>query len=96
MKPRSSPIKARRTDKGVSKLMVSKVNTAPISGSSMGSSCSSQLAELKAKNKKLENRITLYEKGITDRSIHASQNNFGLLTISNEDNNKCGCNSSGS
>ena len=67
-----------------------------ISGSSMGSSCSSQLAELKAKNKKLQNRITLYEQGITDKSIHASQNNFGLLTISNEENNECGCNSSGS
>ena len=62
----------------------------------MGSSCSSQLEELKTKNKKLENRIALYEKGITDKSIHASQTNFGLLTIANEDNTECGCNSSGS
>ena len=55
VKRRSSRIKARGTGKGVSKLKVLKVNTAPISGSSMGSSCSSQLAELKAKNKKLQN-----------------------------------------
>ena len=96
MKRRSSRIKARGIGKGVSKLKVSKVNTASIYSSSMGSSCSSQLEELKTKNKKLENRIALYEKGITDKSIHASQTNFGLLTIANEDNNECGCNSSGS
>ena len=82
--------------KNVSTLKVSKVHTAPSSGSSMGSSCSSQLKELKATSKKLQNRITLYEQGITDKSIHASQNNFGLLTISNEENTECGCNSSGS
>ena len=50
----------------------------------------------KGKNKRLENRIALYEKGITDKSIHASQTNFGLLTIANEDNTECSCNSSGS
>ena len=96
VKRRSSRIKARGIGKGVSKLKVSKVNTASINTSSMGSSCSSQLEELKTKNKRLENRIALYEKGITDKSIHASQTNFGLLTIANEDNTECSCNSSGS
>ena len=33
------------------------------------------------------------EKGITDKSIHASQTNIGLLTIANEDNTS-GCNCS--
>ena len=55
----------------------------------MGQSCSTQLEEAKAKNKQLENRVRLYEQGITDKSIHASQTNFGLLTIANEDNSEC-------
>ena len=45
-----------------------------------------QLEAEKAKNKQLEGRIRLYEKGITDKSLHASQTNIGLLTIANEDN----------
>ena len=52
-KRQSNRIKARVAGKNVSTLKVSKVHTAPSSGSSMGSSCSSQPAELKAKNKKL-------------------------------------------
>ena len=59
----------------------------------MGQSCSSQLEAEKAKNKQLEGRIRLYEKGITDKSLHASQTNIGLLTIANEDNSS-GCNCS--
>ena len=57
----SNRIKERMAGRNVSTLKVSKVNTAPSSGSSMGSSCSSQLAELKEKNNKLQNRITLSE-----------------------------------
>ena len=57
----------------------------------MGQSCSTQLEAEKAKNKQLEGRIRLYEKGITDKSLHASQTNIGLLTIANEDNSS-GCN----
>ena len=59
----------------------------------MGQSCSSQLKEAQAKNKQLENRVRLYEQGITDKSIHASQTNFGLLTIASEDNSECDCKS---
>ena len=59
----------------------------------MGQSCSSQLKEAQAKNKQLEGRIRLYEKGITDKSIHASQTNFGLLTFASEDNSECDCKS---
>ena len=57
VKRRSSRIKSRGIGKGVSKLKVSKVSTAPINTSIMGSSCLSQLEELKTKNKRLENRI---------------------------------------
>ena len=32
--------------------------------------------EAQAKNKQLEGRICLYENGVTDKSIHASQTNF--------------------
>ena len=52
----------------------------------MGGSCSSQLDDLK-------NRVTLYENGITDASLHASQNNIGFLNISNESNSECNCSS---
>ena len=94
MQRRSGCIKARKSLKGISKLKVSKVSIASINPSiTMGQSCSSQLEEVKAKNKRLENRIALYEKGITDKSIHASQTNFGLLTIANEDNSECSCKS---
>ena len=60
----------------------------------MGQSCSTQLEAEKAKNKQLESRVRLYEQGIIDKSIHASQTNFGLLTIANEDNSSdCNCKS---
>ena len=55
VKRQSSRIKAWVTGKNVSTLKVSKVHTAPSSDSSMGSFCSSQLAERNAKNKKLQN-----------------------------------------
>ena len=32
---------------------------------------------------------------MTDKSIHASQTNFGLLTFANEENEECNCNSGG-
>ena len=59
----------------------------------MGQSCSTQLSAEKEKNKQLEGRIRLYEKGITDQSLHASQTNIGLVTVANEDNSS-GCNCS--
>ena len=73
-------------------MKVRKVGIAPKS-ITMGQSCSTQLEEAKAKNKQLENRVRLYEQGITDKSIHASQTNFGLLTIASEDNSECNCKS---
>ena len=32
---------------------------------------------------------------MTDKSIHASQTNFGLITLANEENDECDCKSSG-
>ena len=57
----------------------------------MGQSCSTQLEAEKAKNNQLLGRIKLYENGITNKSLHASQTNIDLLTIANEDNSS-GCN----
>ena len=74
-------------------MRVRKVGIASKSTITMGQSCSAQLEEAKAKNKQLENRVRLYEQGITDKSIHASQTNFGLLTIASEDNSECNCKS---
>ena len=91
VKRRSGRIKARGSLIGVSKARVTKVSIASESLLRMGQSCSSELEAEKAKNKQLEGRIRLYEQGITDKSIHASQTNFGLLTIANEDNSS-GCN----
>ena len=88
---RSGRIKARKSLNMVSKVRVTKVSIASESLLRMGQSCSSELEAEKAKNKQLEGRIRLYEQGITDKSIHASQTNFGLLTIANEDNSS-GCN----
>ena len=59
----------------------------------MGGSCSSDLDEMKKENKQLKNRIMLYEAGITDSSIHASQTNIGLLNLSSEQNSECTCSS---
>ena len=91
VKRRSGRIKARGSLIGVSRAKVTKVSIASESLLRMGQSCSSELEAEKAKNKQLEGRIRLYEQGITDKSIHASQTNFGLLTIANEDNSS-GCN----
>ena len=41
----------------------------------------------------MKNRVTLYENGINDTSIHVTQTNIGLLNVSNESNNKCSCSS---
>ena len=60
----------------------------------MGGSCSSDLDETRKENKQLKNRIMLYEAGITDSSIHASQTNIGLLNLSSESNSECTCSSS--
>ena len=89
---RSGRIKGRGALIGVIRTKVTKVSTASES-LRMGQSCSTQLEAEKAKNKQLEGRIRLYEKGITDKSLHASQTNIGLLTIANEDNSS-GCNCS--
>ena len=60
----------------------------------MGSSCSTQLAAEKEKNKQLEGRVKLYEAGITDKSVHASQTNIGLINLANEENSSgCDCSS---
>ena len=59
----------------------------------MGGSCSSDLDEMKKENKQLKNRIMLYEAGITDSSLHASQTNIGLLNLSSEQNSQCSCSS---
>ena len=77
-KRRSDRIKGRRAVRKISSLKVQEAHTTQSLGLNMGSSCSSQLAELKKQNQQLKNRITLYESGITDKSLHASQNNFGL------------------
>ena len=87
---RSGHIKGRGALIGVFRTKVTKVSTASES-LRMGQSCSTQLEAEKAKNKQLEGRIRLYEKGITDKSLHVSQTNIGLLTIAKEDNSS-GCN----
>ena len=43
----------------------------------------------------MEGRIRLYENVVTDKSSHASQTNFGLLTFANEENDECNCKSGG-
>ena len=57
----------------------------------MGGSSSSECGEMKMENQKLKNRIKLYEAGITDSSLHASQTNIGLLNLSSEQNSQCSC-----
>ena len=57
----------------------------------MGGSSSSECGEMKMENQKLKNRIKLYEAGITDPSLHASQTNIGLLNLSSEQNSQCYC-----
>ena len=89
---RSGRIKGRRAAIGAIRTKVTKVSTS-LESLRMGQSCSTQLATEKEKNKQLEGRIKLYENGITDSSLHASQTNIGLLTVANEDNSS-GCNCS--
>ena len=94
-KRRSGRIKGLASLRGISKVKVSKVVDTTQSVTKMGQTCSSKLKDAQAKNKQLEGRIRLYEKGVTDKSIHASQTNFGLLTFSNEENDECDCKSGG-
>ena len=54
-----------------------------------------QLTEAKEKIKILQARVHLYESGVTDKSIHASQTNIGLINLANEENNECDCRTSG-
>merc|ERR1711947_68693 len=60
----------------------------------MGQPCSTQLKETQEKIKILQARVHLYENGVTDKSIHASQTNIGLITLANEENDECDCRSS--
>ena len=57
----------------------------------MGGSSSKECGEISTENQKLKNRIKLYEAGITDSSLHASQTNIGLLNLSSEQNSQCSC-----
>ena len=60
----------------------------------MGGTYSSPLAAENKKTKQLEGRVKLYEAGITDSSLHASQTNIGLLNVSTEENlSGCDCSS---
>ena len=81
--------------RGISKIKVNKVSVSQEQITNMGQSCSAQLKEAQEKIKILEGRIRLYENGVTDKSIHASQTNFGLITLANEENDECDCKSSG-
>ena len=94
-KRRSGRIKDLASLRGISKIKVNKVIVSQKSVTKMGQSCSSQLKEAQDRNKQLEGRICLYENGVTDKSIHASQTNFGLLTFANEENDECNCKSGG-
>ena len=65
----------------------------------MGGSCSTQLAECNEKGKALEERIKLYESGVTDVNVHemkSSQTNLGLVNVGveNSNNGDCECSSS--
>ena len=91
---RSGRIKRSRASIGVIRTKVNKVSTAFDNSLEMGQSCSTQLAAEKEKNKQLESRVKLYEAGITDSSLHASQTNIGLLTVATEDiSSGCNCSS---
>ena len=83
---RSGRIKRNRVATGVTRLKVNKVSTVLDNSLEMGGSCSSQLAAEKEKTKQLEGRVKLYEAGITDSSLHASQTNIGLLNVATEEN----------
>merc|ERR1712030_21259 len=81
---------------GISKLKINKVSVSKEQITDMGQPCSTQLKEAQEKIKILEARIHLYENGVTDKLIHASQTNIGLITLANEENDECDCRSSGS
>ena len=64
--------------------------------SNMGGSCSKQLEECKTKVKSLEEKIKLYESGITAHEMKSSQTNLGLVNfgVENSNNGDCECSSS--
>ena len=53
----------------------------------MGGSCSKQLEECKSKVKSLEEKIKLYESGITAHEMKSSQTNLGLINFGVENSN---------
>ena len=57
----------------------------------MGGSSSKDCGDITKENENLKNRIKLYEAGVTDASLHASQTNIGLLNLSSEQNSQCSC-----
>ena len=57
----------------------------------MGGSCSSVLEECKAKVKSLEEKIKLYESGITAHEMKSSQTNLGLVNFGVENSNNGDC-----
>ena len=59
--------------------------------SNMGGSCSTQLEECKEKVKALEERIKLYESGVTVHEMKSSQTNLGLVNVGLENSNNCDC-----
>ena len=79
-KRRSGRIKGRTSLGGISKLRVHKVRISQ----AMGQPCSTQLKEAQEKIKVLQARVHLYESGVTDKSIHASQTNIGLFNLANK------------
>ena len=91
---RSGRIKRDRAITRVTRIKVNKVSTVLDNSLEMGGTCSSQLAAEKEKTKQLEGRMKLYEAGITDSSLHASQTNIGLLNVATEENSSgCDCSS---
>ena len=62
----------------------------------MGGSCYKQLEECKTKVKSLEEKIKLYESGITAHEMKSSQTNLGLVNfgVENSNNGDCECTSS--
>merc|ERR1712090_40257 len=95
-KRRSRRIKGFTSLGGISKLKIHKVSISQEQITDMGQPCSTQLKEAQEKIKILQARIHLYENGVTDKLIHASQTNIGLITLANEENDECDCWSSGS
>merc|ERR1712208_153039 len=80
-KRRSRRIKGLTSLGGISKLRIHKVSVSQEQITDMGQPCSTQLKEAQEKIKILQARVHLYENGVTDKSIHASQTNIGLITL---------------